>query len=98
MSNLLDKIDTVDLDAERITRILMDVGVNPKVIDIFVQQNDQMRALQSAVNDLLKQNIMLVEALTLVNKGFKGHADQLRKIASNYSDPNRDLINDEEIH
>jgi len=97
MSNILDKIDIVNHDAERITRILSKHGIIPPVIEVFIELHDQNRALQNAVNDLVKQQKTMIEALSLFNKGFQLQGQKLNQIIKKHGDPNMDLISSEDF-
>lgn len=85
-------IDLVSLDHERLIRTLTKAGVDPRVVDIFAEMHDTTVAMQKAVNEILSQQGKVIEALTVINKGFGVYSKKLAAIEKKYGDPHKDLV------
>lgn len=85
-------IDVIDLTQEEIYRKIIALGGDPRLATILVDMHEETRALQTVVNELIGQQKTMIQALTLVNAGFKKHGDQLQRIEKRFGDQNKDLI------
>lgn len=85
-------IDVTSGPLEDIVRKLRRAEAHPFVVEIIVEQHEQIITLQRAVNELLTQMTGLVQALSLMNAGFKQHGQMLNNIAARYSDPHKEMV------
>lgn len=88
-------IDLITLDHEKVTRVLMKHNVHPEVIDIIAELHDTTRAMQKVFNEMMAEHGKMIEALSLVNKGFGAYATRLQNIEKKYGDANLDLVTHE---
>lgn len=78
------ELDIVTLDREKLVRKLTAAGVDPRVIEIFDEMHDTQRTMQKLLEDLMQQQGQMLQALSLMNVGFKKYAERLQGLEKKY--------------
>jgi hypothetical protein len=78
------ELDLVTLDREKIVRVLSAAGVDPRIIAIIEELHDTTRGTQKLLEELMDEHKKVIQALQLLNVGYKGQLERMQKLEKKY--------------
>lgn len=88
-------VDLITLDQEKIARTLSAAGVHPKVAELFIELHETQRAMQQLINELMRHQAGIIQALPMMNELLKSHSAGLKRIEAKFTDTTSDLVKGE---